>query len=50
MVYLGQLPAGFKLGGRRVWMVKTLVDYLRDEAVRMANVARKSAVRFRIVE
>lgn len=50
MVYRGQLPAGIKLGGRRVWMVKKLLEYLTDEADRMAGVSKKTAARFRIVE
>ena len=50
MVYLGQVPAGIKLGGRRVWVVSKLLEYLTEEAERMADVARATAARFRVVE
>jgi predicted DNA-binding transcriptional regulator AlpA len=45
MVVRGQMPQGVKLGGRRVWMVGKIIEYLAAEAERLAMEARKLSMR-----
>ena len=41
----GQLPPGNKLGGRRVWMIRQVIEYLAREADRAAKSARRLQLR-----
>lgn len=45
MVAHGQIPEGVKIGGRRVWMVGKLLEYVAAEADRLASEARRRALR-----
>jgi hypothetical protein len=43
MVLRGQLPNGIRLGGRRMWVVGKLAEFLSVESDRMAKEARRIA-------
>ena len=43
MVLRGQLPAGIKLGSRRMWMVGKLIEFLGAESDRLKKEAHRIA-------
>jgi len=45
MVAHGQIPEGVKIGGRRVWIVGKVIEYVTVEAERLAVEARRRALR-----
>ncbi len=46
MVAHGQLPAGIKLGGRRIWIAEKVMEFLVSRSDDLATEARKRAFRF----
>ena len=46
MVDRCEIPAGVKLGARKMWFAERVLEYLRERADREATEARKAAARF----
>lgn len=46
MVAHGQLPAGIKLGGRRMWVADKIMEFLVARSDELAQEARRRALRF----
>lgn len=46
MVRRGEIPQGIKLGGRRLWVVGKVREYLAEQADRLADDAKRIARHF----